>query len=98
MIRTKQKLKDKCIKIAEHYGLHTQEWQTAQELFELGQVVTRRAAQRGRDWKEKLLDELVDVYIMIQQMLHLHDISKEEFDAKVEEKLNRQLKRIKNGE
>ncbi|MBO7450742.1 MAG: hypothetical protein J6U54_10265 [Clostridiales bacterium] len=60
--------------------------------------MTRRAGQRGRDWKEKLLDELVDVYIMIQQMLHLHGISKEEFDAKVEEKLERQLKRIKEGD
>lgn len=87
-----------CVKIAEHYGLNTQEWQTAQELFELGQVVTRRAGQRGRDWKEKLLDELADVYIMIQQMLYLHGISKEEFNAKVEEKLKRQLERIKNGD
>ena len=98
MVRTIKKLKDKCVKIAEHYGLNTQEWQTAQELFELGQVVTRRAGQRGRDWKEKLLDELADVYIMIQQMLHLHGISKEDFNAKVEEKLNRQLERIKNGD
>ncbi|MBP5708538.1 MAG: hypothetical protein J6W61_02080 [Bacteroidales bacterium] len=98
MIRTIKKFKDKCVTISEHYGLNTQEWQTAQELFELGQVVTRRAGQRGRNWKEKLLDELADVYIMIQQLLHLHGISKADFEAKVEEKLDRQLERIKNGD
>lgn len=88
----------KCVKIAEHYGLNTQEFQSISELFELGEVLSRRPGQRGLTWKGKLLDEMADVTIMIQQLRLLYDISDETFDEKITEKLDRQLERIKNGE
>lgn len=94
----KKKLVKKCQKIAEHYGPNTQEFQAVSELMELGQVLTRRPGQRKEDWKEKLLDEMADVTIMIRQLRLLYDISDVDFEAKLVEKLDRQLNRIKNGD
>ena len=94
----KKKLVRKCQKIAEHYGPHTQEFQAVSELMELGQVLTRRPGQRKEDWKEKLLDEMADVTIMIRQLRLLYDISDVDFEVKLVEKLDRQLNRIKNGD
>lgn len=93
----KKKQVNKCRKIAEHYGLNTQEFQAVSEIMELGQVLTRRPGQRKTDWKGKLLDEMADVTIMIQQLRLLYDITDEDFERKVVEKLDRQLDRIKNG-
>ena len=93
----KKKLVHKCQRIAEHYGPSTQEFQAVSEIMELGQVLTRRPGQRKADWKGKLLDEMADVTIMIQQLRLLYDISDEDFEKKVVEKLDRQLDRIKNG-
>lgn len=94
----KKKQVNKCRKIADHYGPQTQEFQAVSEIMELGQVLTRRPGQRTKDWKEKLLDEMADVTIMIQQLRLLYDISDEDFEKKIIEKLDRQLERIKNGE
>lgn len=87
----------KCDRIRKYYGRSSQEWQSVSELFELGEVITRRADQRGPDWKEKLLDEIADVRIMMQQLCIIHDISKQEVEDKIDEKLNRQIERMKNG-
>ena len=94
----KKKQVNKCRKIADHYGPQTQEFQAVSEIMELGQVLTRRPGQRTKDWKEKLLDEMADVTIMIRQLRLLYDISDEDFEKKIIEKLDRQLERIKNGE
>lgn len=86
----------KCVKIAEHYGLNTQEFQSISELMELGEVLTRRPGQRDNTWKGKLLDEMADVTIMIRQLRLLYDISDYDFSKKIDEKLDRQLERMKN--
>ncbi|MBO7448955.1 MAG: hypothetical protein J6U54_01185 [Clostridiales bacterium] len=87
----------KCDKISKYYGRANQEMQSVSELFELGEVITRRPDQRGSDWKDKLLDEIADVRIMLQQLCLLYDISKEDVEDKIDEKLNRQIERMKNG-
>ena len=86
----------KCNKISEHYGLNTQEFQTVSEIMELGEVLTRRPGQRDSSWKGKLLDEMADVTIMIRQLRLLYDISDYDFNEKVNEKLDRQLERMKH--
>lgn len=88
----------RCARIAEHYGMSNQEFQTISELSELLQVLTRRMSQRGIDWDNCLLDELADVTIMIQQMCALHGISAYELNDRVNKKLDRQLERMKHGE
>ena len=88
----------RCTKIAEHYGMQNQEFQTISELSELLEVLTRRMSQRGIDWDNCLLDELADVTIMIQQMCALHGISEYELNERVNYKIERQIERIENGE
>lgn len=93
----------RCRRIADRYGLTNQERQAVSELSELLQVLTRRPAQRGdkweeehgKTWHESLLDEIADTYIMLEQLLMLHNINKIEVDEEIDYKLERQLERIK---
>ncbi len=86
--------KIRCEKIAEHYGRKIQERQTVSELSELMYVLTRRPDQRQPDWTNELLDEIADVSIMMQQMMHLYDISGDELSERINYKLKRQLGRM----
>lgn len=88
----------KCETIVEYYGRDTQEFQAVSEIFELGEVLTRRPGQRTVNWRDKLLDEMADVTIMLQQLRLLYDISDGAFEEKITEKLDRQLRRIRNEE
>ena len=89
---------EKCIRIAEHYGLDCQEGQTISELSELLHVMTRRPSQRGIDWSNCLVDEMADVIIMLRQMCFLHGIDPCEVNERINYKLNRQLERMKHGD
>lgn len=86
--------KSKCRQIAERYGIQNQERQAVSELAELLEVLTRRPNQRGQNWRERLIDEISDVKIMIQQLLTLHDIDPETISEQIDFKLNRQLGRM----
>ena len=94
----------KCRQIAEKYGMRNQEQQAVSELTELQYVLTRRPNQRGAAWAEKhkatwtesLLDEIADVFIMLEQLRTLHGISKDAVNDEINYKLNRQLDRIEN--
>ena len=88
----------KCAKIVEHYGAASQEFQAISELSELLQVLTRRQDQRGEDWNDHLFDELADVMVMIRQMCCLHGIRYYDLCLHVSEKIDRQMKRIANGD
>lgn len=86
--------KVRCEKIAEHYGRKFQEQQTVSELSELMYCLTRRPDQRQPDWANDLVDEIADVTIMLQQMMHLYDISSDELNERINYKLQRQLTRM----
>lgn len=89
---------NKCKTIADHYGRNSQEKQAVSELMELGYVLTRRPVQRKDTWNEELLDEIADVLIMVQQLSLIYKLSDEDISKKVDEKLDRQLYRIGQGE
>ena len=94
--------KSKCRQIAEKYGLRSQEQQAVSELTELQYVLTRRPNQRGETWEEEhdkswtesLIDEIADVYVMLEQLQALHNISADDVNAVIDYKLERQLGRI----
>lgn len=90
--------KAKCREIAEKYGMRSQEQQSVSELAELLEVLTRRQNQRGNDWRNKLIDEIADVRIMLEQLQTLHAIDSETISEQIDYKLNRQLGRIEKGE
>jgi NTP pyrophosphatase (non-canonical NTP hydrolase) len=82
-------------KIADHYGLRRQLWQTVEEMAELTQVICKTRRYDMDAVRDHLVEEVADVSIMIDQIVYLLG---DNMIAKIrEEKINRQLERIKNG-
>lgn len=82
-------------KIANHYGLRRQLWQTVEEMAELTQVICKTGRYDMDAVRDHLVEEVADVSIMIDQIVYLLG---DNMIAKIrEEKINRQLERIKNG-
>ena len=82
--------------IAEHYGVEAQIDQALEELAELAMALHHyKKHPESEDILDNVHEEMADVYIMIQQLMHLID-PKYETMGWVEHKLNRQTERIKN--
>ena len=82
-------------KIADHYGLRRQLWQTVEEMAELTQVICKTRRYDMDAVRDHLVEEVADVSVMIDQIVYLLG---DNMIAKIrEEKINRQLERIKNG-
>lgn len=100
-------IEDKIKKIARHYGYEAQSRQCIEEMAELTQAINKFWRKQLNRGKKQLNDvpfgtqeeinveeELVDVYIMILQMKHLHKISDIDFENETRRKLGRQLRRM----
>ena len=78
--------------IARHYGLHNQAIKLGEELGELFQSVSGYID--GRFGIESIEEEVADVYVMINQICYLTGTNKIRILAMMEEKLDRQMRRI----
>lgn len=85
--------KESCVHIANHYGVDSQVLMAIEEMSELTKEICKY--KRGNDNREKLIDEIADVKIMIEQVEYLFKLSKE-VNLRVDYKLQRQLRRIEN--
>lgn len=88
----------KAFKIAKHYGLKSQKRQALQEFNELCGVLLRRKDQINSkaEYKNDLIDEIADCYIMLQQLITLYKLHPSKVSERISFKLNRQLERIAN--
>lgn len=86
---------DKVKEIAEHYGLKNQLRQLAEECSELS-VEASHSARHGTT--VKIIEEMADVMIMIEQVIYLAKIDKCDIEDCINYKINRQLKRIEEEE
>ena len=86
---------EKVKKIAEHYGLKNQWRQLAEECSELS-VESSHSARKGTT--VKIIEEMADVMIMIEQVVYLAKIDKCDIEDCINYKINRQLKRIEEEE
>ena len=86
---------DKVKEIAEHYGLKNQLRQLAEECCELS-VESSHSARKGTT--VKIIEEMADVMIMIEQVVYLAKIDKCDIEDCINYKINRQLKRIEEEE
>ena len=84
--------------ILNHYGQAKQEIQAVQELSELTLLLTRREDQRGKDYKERLTEEMADVIVMIEQLKIANGITDDDITAVIVYKLRRTLERIDKEE
>ena len=87
----------KCYNIWNHYGREKQKIQAAQELNELQALLLRRQDQIGNynEFVDKLMDEMADVTIMIEQLRQCYEIGNNEIHDRINQKLNRQLERMR---
>ena len=84
--------KDKLQMIADHYGIKKQLRQLAEECSELV-VEASHSARKGTT--VKIIEEIADVQIMIEQIIYLAKIDKCDIEDCINYKLDRQIKRIK---
>lgn len=77
--------------IAEHYGLEPQLHQLAEECCELA-VEANHSARKGVT--VKIIEEIADVHIMIEQIIHLANLDRCDIEDCINYKLDRQMKRI----
>ena len=91
--------------IADHYGYEPQSRQLVEELSELIQAVCKHnrafggkklSESSGCNEKDAIIEEMADVTIMMCQLQHILGIGNLDLDSKIEQKLNRQIERIKN--
>ena len=82
----------KLIEIADHYGIDNQLHQLAEECSELA-VEASHSARKGVT--VKIIEEMADVLLMIEQVVYLSGIAIEDIDECIKFKIDRQLERIK---
>ena len=85
----------KIMEIADHYGIEKQLHQLAEECSELA-VEASHSARKGVT--VKIIEEMADVLLMIEQVVYLSGIAIEDIDECIKFKIDRQLKRIKEEE
>ena len=77
--------------IADHYGIKKQLRQLAEECSELA-VEASHSARKGTT--VKIIEEIADVQIMIEQIIYLAKIDKCDIEDCINYKLDRQMKRM----
>lgn len=82
--------------IAEHYGARAQTLQLCEECGELIQAASKLT--KGATVISSLIEEIADVRIMTSQLMYLYGIPESEISHQIEEKLKRQLERIRRNE
>lgn len=87
-----QKLK--AMHILYHYGAKSQMLKCCEELSELESAILKHLNKGGNNTDE-VLDEMADVYIMLEQMKSVFPFGENVLDERIEYKLNRQDKRMK---
>lgn len=81
-------------KIALHYGFKEQARQTIEEMAELTVALSKMHREYSKKNLDNIIEELADVQIMIEQIMYLTS-SKSEVKQIMEQKIKRQLSRIK---
>lgn len=90
-------MKDKLLKIVQHYGIINQLKYLHTEYFELDQAIINyeQVDHLLNNHTEDIAEELADVLVMLNQIKEYYKITDEELDKVMNYKIDRQLERIK---
>ena len=80
--------------IVDYHGIETSKIIAIEELSELQKEITKDL--RGKFRKEFFMEELADVYIVMESLMQMYDVRTEEFHEYLCDKMQRNLTRIKN--
>ena len=95
-------MKDKLLKIINHYGISHQQRKLEEEVFELQEAITicENDKLNNIDLSTKYLDniteEIADVFVLLHQIRFYYDLDDVEVARIFTEKIDRQLERIEN--
>ena len=91
---TENVIREKCQKIAEHYGYEKQSRMVMEECGELIQATNKYYRKMSEQTFDNLVEEMADVQIMLIQILLLCAIDSDTFRKVIMDKLDRQLERM----
>ena len=94
---TEQEMKNAITIIAMHYGMKAQSMQTCEECAELIQAVSKLTRGVTEMRISALVEKIADVRIMMSQLMQLYGIPEPEVSERIDEKLKRQLERIREA-
>ncbi len=89
-------MKEKLLKIINHYGVIPQLKYLQSEVFELNEAIIRHDQEcyPNDEATEHIAEEITDVLVMIRQFKEYYGISNEDLKKITNYKVERQLKRI----
>ena len=98
-------MKENLLEIINHYGIINQLKYIHSEYFELDEAIIRCEHYPGgvcqalkELYTSHIAEEIADVMVMLKQLQYYYDIEDSEIEKIMEEKINRQLERIKKEE
>ena len=99
-------MEEELLRIINHYGINNQQRKLEEEVFELQEAITIYELKKSVQYeiplteliatKEHLTEECADVIVMLLQFMLYYDIDTDELNKMIEQKIKRQLERIKN--
>jgi NTP pyrophosphatase (non-canonical NTP hydrolase) len=96
-------IKEKLLKVINHYGVMHQLKYLQSEVFELNEAIIKQEYDKylhcsveDESLKEHIKEELADVYVMLDQLQYYYEIDDMDLFEVMDYKLDRQLERIKN--
>ena len=99
-------MEEKLLKIINHYGVNNQQRKLEEEVFELQEAITIYELKNSVQYeiplteliatKEHLTEECADVFVLLGQILYYCNIDSDELNKMIDQKIKRQLERIKN--
>lgn len=99
-------MEEQLLKIINHYGINNQQRKLEEEVFELQEAITiyklKNSVQYEKplteliEIKEHLTEECADVFVLLGQILYYCNIDSDELNKMIDQKIKRQLERIKN--
>lgn len=91
-------MKDKLLKIINHYGVNHQLRKFQEEVFELNEaIITYENDESGYSYGIRdIAEEIADCYVILEQFRHYYNITNKELVEIMNYKTDRQLKRIED--
>lgn len=86
---------DRVLKIVEHYGEKHQRYKCAEELSELQTIILQDANQNGKVPKNRVIEEIADVYVMLKQIELIYGIDSRDIQPVIDYKVERTIERAK---
>ena len=85
-----------CTDAIKLYGTQSQEWMIIEEMSELMKEICKH--QRGKNNREHIIEEMADVYIMLEQARFMYKIPHEDINYMIDVKLTRLRNRMRGAD